>query len=46
LPLLFPLVSDKGFPPFWYAVAFGIYGLVLGALLANRPVRRRTEPFS
>jgi glucose/arabinose dehydrogenase len=41
LPLLFPLVSDKGFPPFWYAVAFGIYGLVLGALLANRPARRR-----
>ena len=21
-PLVFPLVSDKGFPPFWYAVAF------------------------
>jgi glucose/arabinose dehydrogenase len=41
LPLLFPLVSDKGFPPFWYAVAFGIYGLVLGALLANRQVRQR-----
>jgi glucose/arabinose dehydrogenase len=41
LPLLFPLVSDKGFPPFWYAVAFGIYGLVLGALLANQPVRQR-----
>ena len=41
LPLLFPLVSDKGFPPFWYAVAFGIYGLVLGALLANRAVPER-----
>jgi glucose/arabinose dehydrogenase len=41
LPLLFPLVSDKGFPPFWYAVAFGIYGLVLGVLLANRPLRQR-----
>ena len=40
LPLLFPLVSDKGFPPFWYGVAFGIYGLVLGALLARRPVDR------
>jgi|SRR5215207_5491425 len=36
LPLLFPLVSDKGFPPFWCAVAFAIYGLALGALLANR----------
>jgi glucose/arabinose dehydrogenase len=40
LPLLFPLVSDKGFPPFWYAVAFGIYGLALGALLARQQVRR------
>jgi glucose/arabinose dehydrogenase len=40
LPLLFPLVSDKGFPPFWYAVAFGIYGLALGALLARRPIRQ------
>jgi glucose/arabinose dehydrogenase len=40
LPLLFPLVSDKGFPPFWYAVAFGIYGLVLGGLLASRRARQ------
>jgi glucose/arabinose dehydrogenase len=40
LPLLFPLVSDKGFPPFWYAVAFAIYGLALGALFARRPVRQ------
>lgn len=39
LPLLWPLISDKGFPPFWYAVAFGLYGLVLGALLARRPAR-------
>jgi glucose/arabinose dehydrogenase len=39
LPLLFPLVSDKGFPPFWYAVGFGIYGLALGALLARQPMR-------
>jgi glucose/arabinose dehydrogenase len=38
LPLLFPLVSDKGFPPFWYAVVFGTYGLALGALLARQPV--------
>ena len=42
LPFLFPLISDKGFPPFWYAVAFGIYGLVLGALLSRRPIRRLT----
>ncbi len=40
LPLLFPLVSDKGFPPFWYAAAFGIYGLALGVLFARRPVRQ------
>jgi hypothetical protein len=40
LPLLFPLVSDKGFPPFWYAVAFGIYGLALGALLVRQPIRQ------
>jgi glucose/arabinose dehydrogenase len=39
-PLLFPLVSDKGFPPFWYAVVFGIYGLALGALFARRPVHQ------
>lgn len=40
LPLFFPLVSDKGFPPFWYAVAFGIYGLALGTLLARHLIRR------
>lgn len=34
LPLLFPLVTDKGFTPRWYAVTFGVYGLVLGALVA------------
>jgi hypothetical protein len=34
LPLLFPLVSDKGFPPFWYAVAFAIYGITLGVLFS------------
>ena len=32
-PLLFELVVEKGFPPHWYAVAFGLYGLVLGWLL-------------
>lgn len=37
LPLLFPLVTEKGFPPQWYALSFGLYGLVLGALLALRP---------
>jgi glucose/arabinose dehydrogenase len=37
LPVLFPLVVDKGFPPRWYAATFAVYGLVLGALLALRP---------
>lgn len=32
LPPLFPLVAEKGFPPFWYGVVFAIYGLSLGAL--------------
>ncbi len=35
LPLLFPLVSDKGFPPGWYAVSFGLFGLVLGGVLGS-----------
>lgn len=30
LPATFPLVSDKGFPPSWYAVSFALFGLVLG----------------
>ncbi|MBI5670741.1 MAG: PQQ-dependent sugar dehydrogenase [Chloroflexi bacterium] len=40
LPLLFPLVAEKGFPPLWYAITFAVYGLVLGALftLRARPV--------
>ncbi len=33
LPLAFPLVSDKGFPAGWYALSFGLFGLVLGAIL-------------
>jgi hypothetical protein len=36
LPALFPLVAEKGFPPLWYGVAFAVYGLTLGALLAVR----------
>ena len=35
-PLLFDLVVEKGFPPHWYAVAFGLYGVVLAGLLALR----------
>ncbi|HWC10641.1 MAG TPA: hypothetical protein VG455_05400 [Acidimicrobiales bacterium] len=34
LPVLFPLVVDKGFPPRWYAATFAVYGVVLGAALA------------
>jgi glucose/arabinose dehydrogenase len=37
LPVLFPLVSDKGFPPAWYAVSFGLFGLLLGLQLAMAP---------
>ena len=37
LPVLFPLVVDKGFPPRWYAASFAVYGLVLGLLLALMP---------
>jgi glucose/arabinose dehydrogenase len=36
LPLFQPLITEKGFPPEWYALSFGVYGLVLGALLALR----------
>jgi hypothetical protein len=36
LPLIQPLVTEKGFTPEWYALSFGVYGLVLGALLAVR----------
>jgi hypothetical protein len=34
LPVLFPLVVDKGFPPRWYAATFAVYGVVLGAAVA------------
>jgi glucose/arabinose dehydrogenase len=33
LPLAFPLVSDKGFPPQWYAISFGVFGLAASVLL-------------
>jgi hypothetical protein len=32
LPVLWPLISEKGFPPLGYAVTFSVYGLVLGLL--------------
>lgn len=33
LPLLFPLVSDKGLPPMWYAVSFTFFGVVAAVVL-------------
>jgi len=42
LPLVQPLVTEKGFTPEWYALSFGVYGLVLGVLLAGRG--RRAGP--
>jgi hypothetical protein len=42
-PLVFPLVSDKGFPPLWYAISFAIYGLVLGSLFVLRRPKVRAE---
>ena len=39
---LFPLVAEKGFPPFWYGVVFAIYGLTLGLLFAS--LERRRSP--
>jgi glucose/arabinose dehydrogenase len=42
-PLVFPLVSDKGFPPLWYAISFAIFGLVLGSLFALKRPKARTE---
>lgn len=41
LPVLFPLVTEKGFPPEWYAASFGVFGLILGALVA---LSGRTRP--
>ena len=40
LPLLFPLVSDKGFPPNWYALSFATFGVALAALVMTRRARR------
>lgn len=50
-PLFFPLVSDKAFPPVWFALAFLLYGLTAGAVLfalqgegaADRPARTERQ---
>ena len=39
-PLVQPLVTEKGFPPQWYALSFGVYGVVLGALMAGAGERQ------
>jgi hypothetical protein len=44
LPLVQPLVTEKGFTPEWYALSFGVYGAVLGALLALRGPREDVAP--
>ncbi len=33
-PLVQPLVTEKGFTPEWYALSFGVFGVVLGLLLS------------
>jgi glucose/arabinose dehydrogenase len=43
-PLVQPLITEKGFTPQWYALSFAVYGVVLGALLALRPVDREGAP--
>lgn len=46
LPVIQPLITEKGFPPEWYAISFAVFGLVLGLLLAyiahRRPPTERT----
>ncbi len=44
LPLVQPLVTEKGFTPEWYALSFAVYGAVLGALLAGRGRDERQQP--
>jgi uncharacterized membrane protein YagU involved in acid resistance len=44
LPVLFPLVVDKGFPPRWYAATFAVYGAVLGTVLALLPPPEAAAP--
>jgi len=34
LPVVQPLITEKGFPPQWYAASFAVYGVALGAVLA------------
>ncbi|HLL60305.1 MAG TPA: hypothetical protein VK338_01180 [Candidatus Nitrosocosmicus sp.] len=39
-PLLQPLITEKGFPPLWYAVSFAIFGMTLGSLINTKKKRR------
>jgi glucose/arabinose dehydrogenase len=34
LPVIQPLIPQRGFTPEWYAASFAVYGLALGSLLA------------
>ncbi len=36
LPLAFPIIIEKGFPPIWFAITFGFYGVLLGILSNSR----------
>jgi glucose/arabinose dehydrogenase len=38
---LFPLIAERGFPPFWYGFSFAVYGLVLGGLFAVSEAQAR-----
>jgi Na+/proline symporter len=44
LPAFFPLVSDKGFPPTWYAVSFALFGAVASLVLVVLARRSRPGP--
>ncbi len=43
LPPLFPLVAEKGFPPFWYGVVFAVFGLTVGVMAGVRASRTQRE---
>jgi glucose/arabinose dehydrogenase len=40
-PLIDPLITEKGFPPFWYAISFAVFGLSLGIAIHRFYIERR-----
>ena len=44
LPLVQPLIPQRGFPPEWYAASFAVYGAALGTLLGLASQRRSAAP--